>query len=209
MSLLDTLKKNLTPEQFNDVQEALGDDFDFDMVPRTRLNKVIKQRNEARTELSALLDASESNGSGNEGNHSDEKSYTQAELDAAVETEKQNNEKAIAAMQKRYAVTDKLRGANFIDPDLVLAAGLIDLSKVTLDDKGVITGGLDDQLSSLAESKPYLKDDASGAQRGTGKNGGSDKFGAVTSRDDFLKLSLEKQIEFKEANPEVFESFMK
>ena len=51
MSLLDTLKKNLTPEQFSAVQDALGDDFNWDVVPRSRLNKVIKQRDDARQQL--------------------------------------------------------------------------------------------------------------------------------------------------------------
>ena len=51
MSLYDTLRKCLTPEQFTTVTDALGDDFDYDMVPRSRLNKVIKQRNELRDQL--------------------------------------------------------------------------------------------------------------------------------------------------------------
>ena len=52
MSLYDSLRKALTPELFTQVTDALGDDFDYDVVPRARLNKVIKQRNELREELS-------------------------------------------------------------------------------------------------------------------------------------------------------------
>ena len=50
MSFLDTLRKNLTPELFTQVTDQLGDDFDFDLVPRSRLNKVIKQRNALRSD---------------------------------------------------------------------------------------------------------------------------------------------------------------
>ena len=51
MSFYDTLRKNLTPELFTQVTDQLGDDFDFDLVPRSRLNKVIKQRNDLRDQL--------------------------------------------------------------------------------------------------------------------------------------------------------------
>ncbi|MCL2463125.1 MAG: phage scaffolding protein [Defluviitaleaceae bacterium] len=40
------------------------------------------------------------------------------------------------------------------DPDLTM--GLIDRTKLEMDDKGNITKGLDDQLKGLRESKPFL-----------------------------------------------------
>ena len=211
MSLLDTLKKNLTPEQFTAVQDALGDDFDDDMVPRSRLNKVIKQRNEARQLVAQLQ------GGNNSGDDDDDdgskggagaKGFTQADIDAAVQAEQEKHKSAISDMHKRYAARAKLQEASFVDPDLVLSAGLIDFTKVTLDDNGVVTGGLDDQISSLAESKPYFVNNAGNGQRGTGKQGGSDEFGSITSKEEFLKLSTEKQMEFKRANPEVFKGFL-
>ena len=79
MSLLDTLKKNLSPEVFSAVQDALGDDFNYDVVPRSRLNKVIQQRDEARRQLNGAGtggqgdDGDDGNGgagSGNGGGHS-------------------------------------------------------------------------------------------------------------------------------------------
>ena len=54
MSFYDNLRKNLTPELFTQVIDQLGDDFDFDLVPRSRLNKVIKQRNELRDQLAEV-----------------------------------------------------------------------------------------------------------------------------------------------------------
>lgn len=218
MSLLDTLKKNLTPEQLSAVQDALGDDFNYDVVPRSRLNKVIQQRDEARRQLNGA-------GTGGQGDDGDDddggdgsgkgagsgaagKGFTQADIDAAVNAAKIEHEKELKQLRMNHAVLAKLQEQNFVDPNLILSAGLIDITKVTLDDNGVITGGLDDQLSSLAEARPYLKNASNGDQRGTGKQGGSDEFGSVTSKEEFLKLSYEKQLEFKKANPEVFKGFL-
>ena len=216
MSLLDTLKKNLTPEQLSAVQDALGDDFNYDVVPRSRLNKVIQQRDEARRQLGLGGNAGGEgdggdggDGSGNgAGSGAVSKGFTQADIDAAVNAAKADHEKQLKQLRMNHAVLAKLQEQNFVDPNLILSAGLIDTTKVTLDDNGVITGGLDDQLSSLAEARPYLKNASNGGQRGTGKQGGSDEFGSVTSKEDFLKLSYEKQLEFKKANPEVFKGFL-
>ena len=215
MSLLDTLKKNLTPEQLSAVQDALGDDFNYDVVPRSRLNKVIQQRDEARRMISQGGNAGTGDdgdggeGSGNgAGSGAAGKSFTQADIDAAVNAAKADHEKELKQLRLNHAVLAKLQEQNFVDPNLILSAGLIDTTKVTLDDNGVITGGLDDQLSSLAEARPYLKNAFNGGQRGTGKQGGSDEFGSVTSKEEFLKLSYDKQLEFKKANPEVFKGFL-
>ena len=216
MSLLDTLKKNLTPEQLSAVQDALGDDFNYDVVPRSRLNKVIQQRDEARRQLNGTGSGGQGDdgddggaGSGNgAGSGAADKGFTQADIDAAVQAVKDAHEKEIKQLRMNHAVLAKLQEQNFVDPNLILSAGLIDTTKVTLDDNGVITGGLDDQLSSLAEARPYLKNASNGGQRGTGKQGGSDEFGSVTSKEEFLKLSYEKQLEFKRANPEVFKGFL-
>lgn len=215
MSLLDTLRKNLTPEQLSAVQDALGDDFNYDMVPRSRLNKVIQQRDEARRQLTGQRDDDDDDGGAGsggsdagKGNGGGAKGFTQADIDAAVQAEKDRNATAITNMQKRYAASAKLREANFVDPDLVLSAGLIDFDKITLDAAGTVTGGLDDQISSLAQNKPYMVGSNGGAERGTGKDGGGNDFGSITSKEEFLKLPSDKQLEFKKANPEVFKGFM-
>lgn len=214
MSLLDTLRKNLTPEQLAAVQDALGDDFNYDMVPRSRLNAVIKQRDEARRQIAnpSAQDGDGDTGDGGSGEGSGGsgkvKTFTQADVDAAVQAEKTRNATAMVNMQKRYAANAKLQEANFVDPDLVLNAGLIDLDKVTVDDNGVVTGGLEEQITALQQSKPYMVNSTNGGQRGTGKQGGTDEFGSVTSKEEFLKLPSDKQIEFKKANPEVFKGFM-
>lgn len=223
MSLLDDLRKKLDSETFTKVTDALGDDFNYDLVPRSRLNKVIAQRNEARSELVTLKQGDTDpesiddpddgvvelpKGSAQQQKPPKGKSLTQQDLDAAVAAARSEGDAKVKELQLKYAATAKLREAKFTDPDLVLAAGLIDFSKVEMDDKGVITKGLDDQITAVAAAKPYLVGASTGAPTGTGKAGGGVDFGSITSRDDFLKLPSDKQIEFKNSNPEAFKGFM-
>lgn len=227
MSLLDTLRKNLSSELFTQVTDALGDDFNYDLVPRSRLNKVIGQRDDARNQLRQLTQA----GDGDEGDDGDDDDFgdggqkaptkqkkapkagggfSQADLEEAVRKAQEQSALEIKNLRLRYAATEKLREAKIVDPELVLNSKLVDLTKITVDDSGAITGGLDDQIQSIVQNRPYLvsgSGGAGGAGKGTGKDGGGDP-GGVTSREDFLKLPLDQQLKFKETNPDVFKSFM-
>ena len=62
MSLKDTLRQKLTPELFTQVTDALGDDFNFDVVPRSRLNKVIGQRDTLKEQLETALKGTQTKG---------------------------------------------------------------------------------------------------------------------------------------------------
>ena len=86
---------------------------------------------------------------------------------------------------------------------------MLDKSKIDLDDKGQVTG-LDDMLTQLQKDKAHLfKKATDGVPGGTGKEGDDeDKGGSVTTREEFLKLPIDKQIAFKQTNPEVFKTFM-
>lgn len=187
MSLLETLKAKLDPETFGRVEESLGDDFNYDLVPRSRLNKVIKQRNDLKTEVDELrsrvnddddddddtLKQPKQN-KGKETKESGAKTYTQEELDA--ELNKKQKE-----LQIRQAVMGQLTEKGALDADLVY--GLLDSSKFDLNDKGELTG-LSDQLTELTKSKGFLfKDEVPG---GTGKDGGGNNAG----KDSVLDAAL-------------------
>ena len=213
MSLYDSLRKALTPELFTQVTDALGDDFDYDVVPRARLNKVIKQRNELRDQLAGNTQAQrgtsktdEDDDELNTGKPADNKPVNVAELKAQWQKEQ---DAAVKAVRLQYAALEKLRAANAIDPELIWSSNVLDKSKIDLDDKGQVTG-MDDMLTQLQKDKAHLFKKASdGVPGGTGKDGGDDgKGGSVTTREDFLKLPIDKQIAFKQANPEVFKTFM-
>ena len=213
MSLYDSLRKALTPELFTQVTDALGDDFDYDVVPRARLNKVIKQRNELRDQLAGNTQAQrgtsktdEDDDELNTGKSADNKPVNVAELKAQWQKEQ---DAAVKAVRLQYAALEKLRAANVIDPELIWSSNVLDKSKIDLDDKGQVTG-LDDMLTQLQKDKAHLfKKATDGVPGGTGKEGGDDgKGGSVTTREEFLKLPIDKQIAFKQANPEVFKTFM-
>ena len=210
MSLYDSLRKALTPELFTQVTDALGDDFDYDQVPRSRLNKVINQRNELRDQLSGISQSQSSNSSNHESDEAEKQKATeQLDVEALKAQWLKEQGDAVKDVKLQYAALDKLRAAGAIDADLIWAAGLIDKSKIQQDDAGNITG-LDEVIDDLVTNRKNLfVTQAQNAPSGTGKQGGEDSgFSTVSSRDEFLKLSYEDQIKFKAANPEVFKGWL-
>lgn len=227
MSLKDTLRQKLTPELFTQVTDALGDDFNFDVVPRSRLNKVIGQRDTLKEQLETALKGTQTKG-GSEGDDDDDdfqmpdttkgngKGKKQSSGTTLTEEEIQRRineatQKAKNEVRIQYAGLDALRNANAVDPDLVFT--LIDKSKLKFDDSGKLTG-IDEQITALKTSKPNLFPDGgnkggrNNTPGGTGKDGGSEKFETVKSKEDFLKLSTADQLKFKEAHPDVFKSYL-
>lgn len=205
MAFIDNLKKALAPELYSQVIDALGDDFDLDLVPRSRLNKVIGQRNELRKQLAE--NPAPSKDEDDEG--ADTKPEGKPQVDEAALRKKFESEKkqAIQEIQIQYAALDKLRAAGAIDADLIYGGGLIDKTKVKVDDAGAITG-LEEIIADLQKNKAHLfKKEGSDVPKGTGKEGG-DEFKGVTTRESFLKLSAEKQLAFKQANPVAFKQFL-
>lgn len=224
MSFRDDLRKKLSPELFTQVTDALGDDFNFDVVPRSRLNKVIGQRDTLKEQLEAQLKGTQTKGGVGSDDDDDDDDFqmpdtskgkgkgksqglTEEEIQRRIEeaTNNARNEERI-----QFAGLDALRTANAVDPDLVLT--LIDKTKLKFDG-GKLTG-MDEQIEALKASKPHLFPDGDGkggrkkTQGGTGKESGSEKFETVKSKEDFLKLSTADQLKFKETYPDVFKSYL-
>lgn len=205
MAFIDNLKKALAPELYSQVIDALGDDFDLDLVPRSRLNKVIGQRNELRKQLAENPATSKDE----DNEEIDTKPEGKPKVDEAALREQFESEKkqAIQEIQIQYAALDKLRAAGAIDADLIYGGGLIDKTKVKVDDAGTITG-LEEIIADLQKNKAHLfKKEGGDVPAGTGKEGG-DEFKGVTTRESFLKLSAEQQLAFKQANPTAFKQFL-
>ena len=211
MSLYDSLRKALTPELFTQVTDALGDDFDYDQVPRSRLNKVINQRNELRDQLSGASQPHSSGSSSidSEGEQRTASSTGQLDVEALKAQWLKEQGDAVRDVKIQYAALDKLRAAGAIDADLIWAAGLIDKSKIQQDATGNFTG-LDEIIADLTTNRKNLfVTQQQAAPSGTGKQSGEDSgFATVASREDFLKLSYEDQMKFKAANPEVFRGWL-
>ena len=227
MSLKDTLRQKLTPELFTQVTDALGDDFNFDVVPRSRLNKVIGQRDTLKEQLETALKGTQTKGGSEDDDDDDDfqmpdttkgkgrgKQKSSGTTLTEEEIQQRINEATKQAQNEvriQYAGLDALRNANAVDPDLVFT--LIDKSKLKFDDSGKLTG-IDEQITALKASKPNLFPDGgnkggrNNTPGGTGKDGGSEKFETVKSKEDFLKLSTADQLKFKEAHPDVFKSYL-
>lgn len=212
MSFLDTLRKNLTPELFTQVTDQLGDDFDFDLVPRSRLNKVIKQRNALRDQIA---EGSQTQGAGSKGRNEDDDDDDlilqgkgqQVDVKQLEQQWQARQDQAVQDVKIQYAALEKLRAANVIDAELVWNAGIIDKSKLSLDAAGNVTG-IDDVITQLQKDKAHLfGKQQSDVPGGTGKDGG-DPFVGVTTKAEFLKLSADQQFAFKQANPTLFKQFL-
>lgn len=178
-TMLETLRKNLTSEQYTAIMDALGDDFDWDVVPRSRLNKVIKQRNELREQLAGKSqnhdidddddDVGGAAGKNNGGNTSD-----------TIKNMQKQHKTEMANLAIRYSALDKLRAAKAKDPELILNAGLLDLKGAKVSDDGKVTWpeGENDPFAALTknESYKYLFDgaDNSAGDQGSGSDKGTD-----------------------------------
>lgn len=191
MTLLEKLREKLGPELAGQVEDAVGDDFDWDFVPRARLNKVIGQRNTAQAKLQAYLDKQSSNAEDDD-NDNDTDNIPNAEGNSgANETRRHNkanetldqlkaqHQKDLANVAKRYAVLDLIRAKGALDPKLVL--GQLDLDKMNLKEDDTLEG-FDEQFNPWAESHSYMfqtesnnnSNDDDGIETGTGKNSAGD-----------------------------------
>ena len=203
MSFQDTLRKSLTPELYTSVIDQLGDDFDFDLVPRARLNQVIKQRNTLREQLAENPQA---RGAGKKGE--DEEDDEGIDIEKLQKQWKAQSDQAVQEVKIQYAALDKLRAAEVIDPELVWSSNVLNKKALKLDDAGALVG-LDEQIENLKKNKTHLfKQTKQDPDAGTGKEGGEEGGTKITTKEEFLKLDVDKQIAFKKANPEIFKTFM-
>ena len=188
MSFKDTLQKNLTPEMFSSICDALGDDFDFDMVPRSRLNKVIGQRNELRKSLSKPLNTKKDDDDDDDGDDGastgEEVTYTEKEVKKLLKDKDDEQLKAITSLKKQNVALEKLRANNAVDPETILKSGLLDLDKCEFGKDGTLSG-IDDAIKSLVKDKAYFFKESGSHERGTGKDGKGDD-NSDTALDDAL-----------------------
>lgn len=183
MSFLKALSKKLTPELLQEVQDALGDDFNYDLVPRSRLNSVIKQRDALKEQLAAgpqNADDDEEEDDDDQGKPDGDPTkgakvkkkdapITQKALEKLLADKDKEKEDALKAQKVEFATREKLREAKAKDADIVF--GLLDRSKIAFGEDGKLTG-LDEQLQNLTKEKSFLFDDegSGNGERGTGKN---------------------------------------
>lgn len=136
----------LTEEQAQQVIDGFGT-----MVPKTRLDdkiKELKTANDTITKYEADLEDLKPKAAGNE------KLLEQIQkLQDDNKTAKEQHETELAETRLTSAVKLALTGKV---QDLDIVSGLLDKTKIELDEQGNVKGGLDEQLTTLKESKSFL-----------------------------------------------------
>lgn len=175
MSLHDDLQKKLNAEQMQQLDDLLGDDFDWDLVPRSRLNKVISQRNELRKQVGTNDPTKKKDPkkkTSEDDDDDDNLTYTKEELEALLQAEREKSQAEVNAFKVKQATLSKLQTEKALDPELVF--GLLDSSKLSLNDKGELQGLDDAGFKTIKEGKKFLfgeGDPQPDVPPGTGKDG--------------------------------------
>ena len=177
MSLHDDLQKKLNAEQMQQLDDLLGDDFDWDLVPRSRLNKVISQRNELRKQVGTndptkKKDPKKKASEDDADDDDDNLTYTKEELETLLQAERAKSQAEVNAFKVKQATLSKLQTEKALDPELVF--GLLDNSKLSLNDKGELQGLDEAGFKTIQEGKKFLfgeSDPDPDVPPGTGKDG--------------------------------------
>lgn len=140
------LAMGLTEEQAQSILDGIGQ-----VIPKSRFDEVNNAKKaleeQVKTHESQLKELQDK-AKGNEELQAEITKLQDAQKQAQEQYEQQLKDERLSAAVK-LAVAGKVH-----DADLV--AGLLDKAKIELDDKGAIKGGLDDQLTTLKESKSFL-----------------------------------------------------
>lgn len=210
-SFAEALKKRLKPELYAQVMDDLGDDFDLDLVPRTRLNTVIKQRNELRDKLgdtSAVTDDFTLGAPAPAAQPATPSTSVVQPSGAGTDVaELELKHKAdIRELSLKFAVLNKLSAAGAVDPELIYNAKLLDLTKVKDGQASGTFEGLDEVISELVGNKEraYLFNTSGSIPAGTGRVGGSSEP-PVVAKEDFQAMDYMARLKLKNEQPAVFE----
>lgn len=150
------LKELLGEELFKQVAEKVGDHklavvSDGSWFPKSKFDEV----NEAKKSLEAALKDRDKQLEDLKKSTGDNKALQEQieQLQAENKTAKEKYETALNELKTNTALKLALSG-KVHDPDLVV--GLLDKSKIELDDTGNVKAGFDDQIKALQESKAFL-----------------------------------------------------
>lgn len=142
----DLIALGLTEEQAQSVLDGFGQ-----VIPKSRFDEVNNAKKtleqqvaDYETQLKDLQDKAK----GNEELQTEITKLQEAQQQAKTQYEQQLQEERLNAAVK-LSLAGKVQ-------DVDIVASLLDKAKIELDDKGAIKGGLDDQLTTLKESKSFL-----------------------------------------------------
>jgi hypothetical protein len=186
MGLYDDLRKRLNPETLAAVMEQMGDEYDFNQVPYSRLQQVIAERNSLRDQIGATpsvqvqaqpVVAAAAAAAPLE--QSSEVSFTQKDIDKAVRDAVRKKDAELKAFKVRTVALQKLRDAGCIDAELVYDSVKVNKDALDFTEAGELQG-LDDQIASLKQNSAMLFKSETNVNenqnviQGTGKTGGAE-----------------------------------
>ena len=160
------LQKKLPVETFVAVKEALTSE-DFDWVPRSRLDDVIEERDNARMEVSTLKKDLEK-----------AKTQDYAELEQKYNTDIAAKDAEIDKIKRDFTIEGALQKAKAKNIKITRAA--LDESKIKKD-----FSNLDDLIAEIKKSDAYLfEDDVPGGTGTDGAGSGDAGKGKADVKDD-------------------------
>lgn len=185
------IELGLTPEQADKVVTGFGA-----MVPKSRLDDKIDEVKNYKTQLDArdkqLADL-EPKAAGNDALLQQIQKLQDDNKDAQTKYATDLKDIKLSA-----AIKLALNG-NVQDVDIV--SNLLDKSKVELNDDGTVKDGLENQISSLKEAKPFLFVEAHKEIGGSSNPGGQDK---TITQEQFSKMGYTERASLYEKSPEIY-----
>lgn len=153
MEWLKTILKaaGLDDTQIDSIVGDAGKELPKHFVPKSQYNDVSEAKKQAekdRDKVAGQLEDLKKSAGDNEALKAEI-----TKLQDENKTAKTDYEAKVKDLQLTTALKLALAGEAH-DPDIV--AGLLDKSKIELDDSGAVKGGLDDQVKALRESKGFL-----------------------------------------------------
>ncbi|MEK3995468.1 phage scaffolding protein [Psychrobacillus sp. FSL K6-2365] len=185
------IELGLTEEQADKVVTGFGA-----MVPKARLDEKIKEAKEYKDQVAerdTQLTDLQSKAAGNESLQTEITRLQNANKDA--QTKYENDLKDI----KLSAAIKLALNGNVQDVDIV--SNLLDKSKVELNEDGTVKDGLESQISSLKEAKPFLFVDANTEIGDSSNPGGQDK---ALTQEQFSKMNYLERVQLYEKNPGLY-----
>lgn len=198
--------KGLTEEQIKSIVDGVEKNYDG-FVPSHRFNEVNEAKKQLESDLKdrdkQLTDLKKSVGDNED---------LKKQIDQ-LQTDNKKKDEDYQTKLKDMAVTSAIKLAvagEVHDPDLLL--GILDKSKIEIDENGNIKTGLDDQVKALRESKAFLfvqkEDDTK--FKGAKPIDGKDKGGGGGQKNPWSKehFNLTEQGKILKNNPELAKQYI-
>lgn len=184
---------NLTDEQINAIIEDYGKNY----VSKTQFNEKNDAYKQAKQEIENLTADINNLSEANKANEALQSQIKELQ-DAATQREADYNE-SIKNMKIDTAITKALSKSGAMNETIL--TGLLDRTKIAIGEDNTITG-IQEQISALKESDPYLfKQDSI---KGVVPGDATPKTNDGITKEQFNKMSYLDRVKLQESNPDLY-----